>query len=639
MADTWVREPLFESMKSTINIYEGYSSEVANGYSRSSVHVPVDDGCRIAVDILLPTLDGEPLDGPRPTVVQATGYRRAYYKKENEFNAPKYAKLTAHLPVGALITAYEQRPACQQVIHYGYNVVSIDFRGTGASFGAHANQTWRNAADIAQVVDWIAQQEWATDKVGMIGGSWEGVIQLATAVFQPRHLACIVPQIPPSIMNAIVDSGLAMTGFARDWSEMRKGQDGADVAAPVDGPDGERLFAEALAGRAPAYAGSDDLSVLEHMTSDWYVASMSEGAPPPPFPELGPLRDVFDEFERISRSGAAVYLQTGWWDMTFPGECLDLYEALSGPKRIIVGPWNHGVLPTMEPLRWFDYWLKGIDNGIADEPGVIFATTDLKGRAVWKSARGWPLPEVESESWFLNDTPSGTLASVLDGSLERNAGPETTAGYPVDYGTGLGSLGRMRFMLHDEYIRHPHLHDRALRCATFTGPRFTEEVEITGSPALFLELATTACDGAIHVTLEQVRPNGNAAYVTEGWLNLRHRKVSESPRPHAGPAWHSQAEEDLLEVVPGERMTAALELYPVSVAIGVGSRLRLTVAGTDRDNLYVPERDPAPVLTLFFGGRSGSRLELPVEDVAGRPEGRVIPDAFEGQAPGFAFAK
>ena len=624
-------------MKSTINVYEGYSEEVANGYSRSSVHVPVEDGCRIAVDILQPTFDGEPLDGPRPTVVQATGYRRAYYKKENEFNAPKYAKLTAHLPVGALITAYEQRPACQQVIHHGYNVVSIDFRGTGASFGAHANQTWRNAADIAQVVDWIAQQEWATDKVGMIGGSWEGVIQLATAVFQPRHLACIVPQIPPSIMNAIVDGGLAMTGFARDWSEMRKGQDGADGAAPVDGPDGERLFAEALAGRVPAYAGSDDLSVLEHMTSDWYVASMSEGAPPPPFPELGPLRDVFDEFERISRSGASVYLQTGWWDMTFPGECLDLYEALDGPKRIIVGPWNHGVLPTMEPLRWFDYWLKGIDNGIVDEPGVIFVTTDLGGRAVWKGAESWPLPEVESDSWFLNDTPSGTLSSVLDGSLERNPGPETTAEYPVDYGTGLGSLGRMRFMLHDEYIRHPHLHDRALRCATFTGPRFTEEVEITGSPALFLELATTASDGAIHVTLEQVMPNGNAAYVTEGWLNLRHRKVSESPRPHAGPAWHSQAEQDLLEVVPGERMTAALELYPVSVSIGAGSRLRLTVAGTDRDNLYVPKRDPAPVLTLFFGGRSGSRLELPVEDTERRPEGRVIPDAFEGQDAGFAF--
>ena len=626
-------------MKSTINVYEGYSKEVANGYARSSVHVPVDDGCRIAVDILRPTCDGALLAGPRPTVVQATGYRRAYYKKENEFNAPKYAQLTAHLPVGALITAYEQRPACQQVIHHGYNVVSVDFRGTGASFGTHANQTWRIAADIAQVVDWIAGQEWATDKVGMIGGSWEGVIQLATAVFQPRHLACIVPQIPPSVMNAIMDGGLAMIGFARDWSAMRKGQDGADVAAPVDGPDGERLFDAAIAERAPAYADAGDPGTLEHMTSDAYIAGASEGAPPPPFPELGPLRNVFDEFERISRSGTAVYLQTGWWDMTFAGECLDLYEALSGPKRIIVGPWNHGVLPTMEPLRWFDHWLKGIDNGIADEPGVIFATTDLEGRAVWKGADSWPVLEVETESWFLNDTPSGTLASVLDGSLERNAGPEATAEYQVDYEIGLGSLGRMRFMLHDEYIRHPDLNDRALRCATFTGPVLAADVEITGPPTLFLELATTASDGAIHATLEQVMPDGNAEYVTEGWLNLRHRKVSESPRPHAGAAWHSQAAADLLEVRPGERMTAALELYPVSVSIAAGSRLRLTVAGTDRDNLYVPERDPAPVLTLFFGGPRGSRLDLPMEDAARRPEGRVIPGAFADQDPGFAFGK
>ncbi len=625
-------------MKSTINVYEGYSHEVANGYSRSSVYVPVEDGCRIAVDVLRPTRDGALLDGPLPTVVQATGYRRAYYKKENEFNAPKYAQLTAHLPVGALVTAYEQRPACQQVIHYGYNVVSVDFRGTGASFGAHANQTWRNGADVAQVVDWIAAQEWATGRVGMIGGSWEGAIQLATAVYHPKHLTCIVPQIPPSVLNALFDGGLAMSGFARDWSEMRKGQDRADLAAPVDGPDGERLFAEALAERAPQYAGSDDPSVLEHLTKNQYVGSVTRGAPPPPCPELGPLGDVFDEFERIGRSGTAVYLQTGWWDMVFAGECLDLYEALGGPKRIIVGPWNHGVLPTMEPLRWFDYWLKGIDNGIADEPGVIFATTDLQGRAVWKGADHWPLPEVEHREWFLGDAASGTVASALDGSLAPEPGPETTADYTVDYEVGLGDRGRMRFMLRDEYIRHPDLAARARRCATFTGPTLDAAVELTGAPTLFLELATSAADGAIHATLEQVSPDGGAEYVTEGWLNLRHRKTSPSPRPHPGPAWRSQASEDLLEVHPGERMTAALELHPVSVSLFAGSRLRLTVAGTDRDNLHVPERDPAPVLTFFFGGEAGSRLELPLENAAKRPAGRILPDAFGGQDPGFAFA-
>ena len=489
------------------------------------------------------------------------------------------------------------------------------------------------------MIDWIAAQEWATDRVGMIGGSWEGAIQLATAVYHPKHLTCIVPQIPPSVLNALFDGGLAMSGFARDWSEMRKGQDGADLAAPVDGPDGERLFAEALAGRAPEYAGSDDPSVLEQLTRNQYVGSVTRGAPPPPCPELGPLGDVFDEFERIGRSGTAVYLQTGWWDMVFAGECLDLYEALTGPKRIIVGP--------VEPRRAAHAGAAALVRLLVEGHRQRHrgrTRRDLRddgpaGRGVWKGADHWPLPEVEQQEWFLTDAGSGTVASALDGSLARDAGEETTADYTVDYEVGLGDRGRMRFMLRDEYIRHPDLVARARRCATFTGPPLDADIELTGAPTLFLELATTAADGAIHATLEQVLPDGRAEYVTEGWLNLRHRKTSASPRPHPGPAWRSQASEDLLEVRPGERMTAALELYPVSVALEAGSRLRLTVAGTDRDNLHVPERDPAPVLTFFLGGDSPSRLVLPVENAARRPEGRILPDAFAGQDPGFAFGK
>ena len=180
---------------SNINVYRGFSSDVADGYQRTSEYVTVEDGCRIAVDVLRPMRSGELLPGPLPTVALATGYRRAYRKGANTFNAPKYEKLLGHLPVGSLITAYEQRPACKEAIHYGYNVVAIDFRGSGASFGENAGSIWRNGADVAQVVDWVAAQPWATDRVGMIGGSWEGVIQLATAAYHPRHLTCIIPQL------------------------------------------------------------------------------------------------------------------------------------------------------------------------------------------------------------------------------------------------------------------------------------------------------------------------------------------------------------------------------------------------------------------------------------------------------------
>ena len=619
--------------KSDINVYQGYSDVVANGYQRSSVYVTVDDGCRIAVDILRPTMDGELLAEPQPTVVQATGYRRAYYKKENEFNAPKYAELTAHLPIGALVTAYEQRPACQQVIHYGYNVVSVDFRGTGASFGTHAGETWRNGSDVAQIVDWIAAQPWATDKVGMIGGSWEGVIQLTSMVYAPKHLTCIVPQIPPSMMNATYDGGLAMVGFAKDWSAMRSGQDSVDTAAPVDGEDGQALLDEAMAGRAPTYPSEANVESLTNMTTEWYLAATCKDVPTPPAPELGPVQDVFDEFERMNQTNTAVYLQTGWWDMTFPGRCIDLYRALTTPKRIIVGPWNHGVLPTMEPLRWFDYWLRGIDNGIMDEPGMIFSTSDKTGAAVWKGTQEWPLPETASRSLYFTDEAQGTEAKV-DGGLSEVSPAESSTTYTVDYGVGMGDCGRMRFMLRDSYIRHPDMNIRAARCMAFTSAPLEQDQEITGTPTVWLEMSVNSDQGAIHATLEEVTPDGAANYLAEGWLAL---KICDSPRPHDGPAYHSQSEKDLLDVIPGERMTVPVGLYPVSVRAGRGNRIRVVVAGTDADNLYVTKLDPAPEITVYLGGENGSRLELPIEDSEQRPAERILKGAFADQDAGYAF--
>ena len=94
----------------------------------------------------------------------------------------------------------------------------------------------------------------------------------------------------------------------------------------------------------------------------------------------------------------------------------------------------------------------------------------------------------------------------------------------------------------------------------------------------------------------------------------------------------------MLDVVPGERMTVPVELYPVSVKITAGNRLRLVIAGTDCDNLYVPAQSPASEFTVYLGGENGSRLELPIEDVSKRPKDRVLHDAFENQDHGFAFA-
>ena len=171
------------------------------------------------------------------------------------------------------------------------------------------------------------------------------------------------------------------------------------------------------------------------------------------------------------------------------------------------------------------------------------------------AGQAWPLPEVANQNWYLCAQASGSINSAYDGSLcselRADSGP---AQYEVDYEVSMGDCDRMRFMLRDVVIRHPDLVERARKCMTFTGPVIEAGIEITGSPTLHLQMQTSASSGAVFATLEAVLPDGDVFHITEGWLNLADRKISQCPRPHAGSAWHSQRSEDRMPVVPGETM-------------------------------------------------------------------------------------
>ena len=87
---------------------------------------------------------------------------------------------------------------------------------------------------------------------------------------------------------------------------------------------------------------------------------------------------------------------------------------------------------------------------------------------------------------------------------------------------------------------------RGQRCLTFTTPPLEEGVEVTGAPAVDLEIATTADRGSIVATLEQVQADGSVAYLTEGFLNFEHRRTGDAETGHDGPFWHRYLSSDLL---------------------------------------------------------------------------------------------
>ena len=618
--------------RSLLGVYENYTAVVADSYERESLYLPMSDGCRIAIDVLHPTRDGQVIDGQSPTVLHATPYRRSFEISGRAGTAARYAEQLRSMEPGELVTQYEERPIARDLIHHGYRFVSVDIRGTGASFGAEYGDSWLAGQDMAAVIDWICEQSWSSGRVGMVGISYEGMLQFFTAAHQPDGLKCIAPQYP-GLPQCYVDGGLAISSFARVWESLHKGISENEPAAPVDGPDGERLRAEADSERSPdryrwveTFSDMDPRDVTRMSSYDGLLRTR-------PRPDLG-LGAVasgwFDSCDIINQSGVPTYLVTGWWDLTFPGYLIDAFNRLDLPKKLIVGPWNHGQGGDPELLRWFDYWLKDIDNGVMDEPTVHYGASEPSGATVWKSAPRLPLPEARYQTQWL--TRDGGL------SRARAAGAQLLS-YDVDHGVSLGRLSRHSYYVDDMYINTVDLNARAERCLAFTSEPLTEDIEITGWPAVELDVTTTSDRGAVVVTLEQLGLDGSAAYLSEGFLNFAHRRTGDDPGGHEGPVWHSWSKADLTSVNPGAAMDIQVEMYPISCIVRAGDRLRLTIAAADEDNLIVPTQSDEATLTITVGGERGSRLLLPTVNRAMTSTAHVVDGGFDGESGGFAFRR
>lgn len=618
--------------RSLLGVYEGYADEVADGYERESLYLPMRDGCRIAIDVLHPTRNGLMLDGKTPTVLHTTPYRRSFEVSGSAGTAARYAEQLRSMEPGELVTQYDERPIARDLIHHGYRFVSVDIRGTGASFGAEYGDSWLAGQDMAAVIDWICEQPWSSGRVGMVGISYEGMMQFFTAAHRPAGLSCIAPQYP-GLPHCYVDGGLAISSFARVWESLHKGMSENEPAAPVDGPDGNRLRAEAESERSPdryrwveTFSEMDPRDVTRMSSFDGLLRRR-------PRPDLG-LGEVasgwFDSCDLINQSGVPTYIVTGWWDLTFPGYLIDAFNRLDVPKKLIVGPWNHGQGGDPELLRWFDYWLKDIDNGVMDEPPVHYGASEPSGATVWKSAPRLPLPEAGHRTHWLT-ADSGLSATRV--------GDAQSIPYEVDHGVSLGELSRHSYYVDDMYINTVDLNARAEHCLTFTTEPLSHDIEITGWPAVELEVSTTSDRGAVVVTLEQLGEDGSAAYLSEGFLNFEHRRVGDDPGGHEGPVWHSWSKADLAPVDPGEAMDAQVEMYPISCIVRAGDRLRLTIAAADADNLIVPTQGDEATLTITVGGERASKLLLPTVNHALTATARAIEGGFDGESGGFAFRR
>jgi putative CocE/NonD family hydrolase len=293
-----------------------------------------------------------------------------------------------------------------------------------------------------------------------------------------------------------------------------------------------------------------------------------------------------------------------------------------------------------EVHRWFDYWLKGIDNGVMDGPPIRYYVMGAPEGKAWRTSQVWPLPEQRAARFYLGVGRSGTVDSENDGFLRTSSPAEPNAfdDYTVDYSTTSGVDSRWNVLGGGIY---PDMRPNDEKALTYTTPRLEADVEITGHPVVHLWVVSRVPDVDAFVYLEEVDGDGRSTYVTEGSLRASHRARSGPPFGNLGLPYQRSYESDVVPIPAGEPVQLVFDLQPISRLFRRGHRIRFSITGADADNFETPIREPASVIRVLRNVRRASFVDLPViparVGVAGRPPRYTDRDVLftpEAGAPG-----
>jgi predicted acyl esterase len=296
--------------------------------------------------------------------------------------------------------------------------------------------------------------------------------------------------------------------------------------------------------------------------------------------------------ENYEATQCPVYAVGGWTD-GYTNAIPRLLERLKVPRKGLIGPWAHAyphfALPgpqigfLQEMLRWWDYWLKGVDTGVMGEPILRAWMTEsvkpathhdsLPGR--WIAEPSWPSPGIVSRRLFLTDE------GLRDGNTTLTpralCSPETVgtcSGDWVPFGRGCDQAGDQQ---QDD-----------VRSLVFETPPLDTPIEILGAASVTLDLASDQPIANLVVRLCDVHPSGESLRISYGVLNLTHRDGHEDPAP----------------MVPGERYRVRVQLNDAGSVFPAGHKVRLALS-----TAYWPMIWPSPQRStlLIFAGT----LDLP----------------------------
>ena len=456
------------------------------------------------------------------------------------------------------ITGAGTRTAAAKLADAGYVVAMINYRGTYKSEGnwvGYRALGWGELKDGYDACEWLATQSWSTGKVGTFGSSQAGYAQNFLAITQPPHLTA----------QYMVDTGLSL---------FHEGYRIGGTTRPA------RFKSLAQVAREPA----DNDRLLE----EWFQH--------PHYDDYWHDEDCSLHFDQMD---VPCFTIGSWYDFmnqgsiaSFQGRQKNGGENSRGKQQLIIGPWLHGRLnkghkvgelaypenaawPEFEHMiRWFDYWLKGKDTGVAQEPAVRYYVMGAVGENeapgnMWRTADDFPPPAEMKPLYLAANGHLVTAAPVAEtSSTSYVSDPKNPMSIP---GTSFPGAADSRAF------------DEQAEVRTFTTEPLESPAEWTGRIRAELHLSSTASDTDVIVRVSDVYPDGRSILIVDYPQRLRYREGFDHE----------------VLMVPGDVVKVAYDVGWISQIFNKGHRIRVTVASTGAP-LYEPNPQNGKPATIEF---------------------------------------
>ncbi|MEQ7127686.1 CocE/NonD family hydrolase [Actinopolymorpha sp. B11F2] len=527
------------------------------------VWIPMSDGVRLAARIWRPlSTDDEPV--PAPAILEFIPYRRRDLTAQRD---------SIHHPYLA---------------GHGYACIRVDLRGSGDSEGILTDEYLeRELRDAEEVLAWLAEQPWCSGRTGMMGISWGGFNALQVAARRPASLGAIVTvaSTDDRYSDDVHYMGGCLLSDNLSWASTMFAYTSCPPDPMLVGERWRDMWHERL-----AHSGLWLEEWLRHQRRDDYWKHGS----------------VCEDFAAINCPVLAV---SGWAD-GYSNAVFRLLARLEVPRLGMIGPWSHKYPHLGQPgpaigflqelVRWWDHWLKDVDNDVMASPmlrawmqdSVPPSTAYAERPGRWVGEKSWPPLDERSSRRPLARHRIAPAGSEIEGEA-------LTIESPLSVGQFAGKWC--------SYNAPPDLpYDQREEdggSLVFDGDVLPERLEILGAPVVDLSLAASSPTAMVAARLSDVAPDGGATRVTYGLLNLTHLDSHESPQP----------------LVPGHKYRARVALNGVAHSFPAGHKLRLSLSTSYWPLAWPP---PEPIrLTIFLGE---SALDIPVRDPAAEEDEHAI---------------